>query len=138
MKPTPFDPAADLPPLCFEEPCLRLAAELKEAGLEWKPHVGCFVWDPEGSIVVDSPFPARVYFILNLGRFLQIFGSIEEMKKKLVWLPTWFQARLLCQRLGIQAAPSQRRPAEEDPLDAAEELASFYGSILGALKKSPR
>jgi hypothetical protein len=84
MKSKPFDPKTDLPPIPFEDSCLQLAASLKEAGLEWTPHVGCFVRDPEGRIKVESPFPSRVYFILNLGRFLQIFESIDSMKKELV------------------------------------------------------
>lgn len=138
MRPTPFDPATDLPPVPFEDRCLELARALRDAGLDWRPHVGCFVWDPEGCIDVESPFPARVYFILNLGRFLQIFESIETMKQKLVWLPTWYQARLLCQRMGIAGpTPTGGLSAERVP-SAAEELASVYEAILRSLRSKER
>lgn len=101
MKSTPFDPALDLAPTPFEERHGLLALQLKEAGLQWRPHAGCFVWDREGVIQVPSPFPRQVYFILNLGRFLEIFDNLENLIAKLVWLPTWHQARLLAERLGI-------------------------------------
>ena len=101
MKSTPFDPALDLAPTPFEERHCLLALQLKEAGLRWRPHAGCFVWDREGVIQVPSPFPRQVYFILNLGRFLDIFNTIESLTEKLVWLPTWHQARLLAGLMDI-------------------------------------
>jgi len=67
--------------------------KLKQNGLEWTPHAGCFVWDPDEYITVPSPFPGRIYFILNLNHFIRILGSREEIAQKLVWLPTWHQAR---------------------------------------------
>jgi len=103
MKPTPFDLATDLPPLPFDLRHCQLAAELKRAGLLWTPHVGCFVWDRDRHIEASSPFPHRIYFI-NVGRFLQIFSSLEEVAEKLIWLPTEHQARLLCSRLGVPDA----------------------------------
>jgi hypothetical protein len=108
---------------------------MKKAGLEWTPHVGCFVWDPEGSMPVESPFPERVYFVLNLGRFLQIFESVDAMKQNLVWVPTWFQSRLLCERMGIRVDPAaDRTPGDAEP-GAAEDLAHLYEIILDALRK---
>ena len=92
MKPTPFNPETDLAPIPFTEKHCQAASKLKKAGLLWKPHVGCFVWDPEGYIKVDSPFPERIYFILNLGHFLRLFEATKKMVEKLVWLPTWHQA----------------------------------------------
>ena len=101
MKSSPFDPALDLAPTPFEERHCLLALQLKEAGLRWRPHAGCFVWDREGVIQVPSPFPRQIYFILNLGRFLDIFNTIESLTEKLVWLPTWHQARLLAGLMDI-------------------------------------
>ena len=49
MKPLPFDPHKDLAPIPFEARHVELAKELKRLGLPWAPHVGCFVWDGEGS-----------------------------------------------------------------------------------------
>ena len=96
-----FNPEKDLAPIPFDERVCRLALEMKKKGLKWRPHVGCFVWDPEGIIKVASPFPGNVYFILNLPRFIDIFGSVDRITENLVWLPTWYQARILCHQLGI-------------------------------------
>jgi hypothetical protein len=53
--------------------------EMKQHGLAWRPQVGCFVWDPDEHIKPDLPFPGRIYFILSLKRFIEIFESIEQM-----------------------------------------------------------
>jgi hypothetical protein len=102
MKSIPLKPDTDLSPLPFEPSLCEFAQVLKKRGLPWNPHVGCFVWDPEGTIPVPSPFPNRIYFVLNLNHFLKIFNDIENMKKKLVWIPTWHQCRLIAQNLGIK------------------------------------
>jgi hypothetical protein len=134
MKPTPFNLATDLPPIPFEERHFRRARALKEAGLPWKPHVGCFVWDPEGSISVDSPFPHRVYFILNLGHFLNIFGTLDDMVEKLVWLPTWHQARLLCRKLKVDPKDLPALWSKETTLDPGEALLAIYDLLLKKLQ----
>jgi hypothetical protein len=95
--------------------------------------VGCFVWDPDNHIKATSPFPHRIYFILSLPRFLDIFGSIEAIAEKLVWLPTWHQARLLCRQMGI----SDQAVADiwqSQPLSAGQELRRLYALITDALK----
>ncbi len=130
MKPTPFNPETDLPPISFDEQHRHLATELKEAGLTWKPHVGCFVWDRDGHIEVGSPFPDRIYFILNLGHFLRIFGTIEAVAEKLIWLPTHHQARLLCDRFGVDAKEISAAISSAKPLD---ELLALYRIILNKL-----
>lgn len=125
MKPIPFDPESDKAPIPFHTKILELALELKQAGLTWQPHPGCFVWDPERRIPVASPFPGNVYFVLSIPRFLDIFGSAVAMQLHLVWLPTWHQARLVCRDLGI-----------DDAIDlppAGEDLAALYRLILRAL-----
>ncbi|MHC4639967.1 MAG: hypothetical protein ACYTBV_21130 [Planctomycetota bacterium] len=101
MKPIAFNPENDLAPIPFNKRVCRLAMQMKQLGLPWQTHVGCFVWDPDGFIKADSPFPDQIYFILSLPRFIDIFGTVENIAEKLVWLPTWHQARLLCQKLGL-------------------------------------
>lgn len=101
MKPIPFNPDKDVAPIPFDERLCRLGAALKDKGLQWQPHVGCFVWDPDGFIEAPSPFPNRIYFILSMARFLQILGTVEQMIAKLVWLPTWHQGQILCRKLGL-------------------------------------
>jgi len=134
MKPIPFSPANNHAPIPFNRQLCLLAQELKEAGLSWQPHVGCFVWDPSGHIAVPSPFPERVYFILNLNHFIRIFGSEENIEQKLVWLPTWHQARLILKNLSIDAAEVLKAFETLKALDEDEDLAALYRLILQTLK----
>jgi hypothetical protein len=136
MKPTSFNPETDLPPIPFDLRHCQAAAQLKERGLPWSPHVGCFVWDPDEIIEVTSPFPNRIYFILNLGHFLRIFGSLEEISKKLVWLPTYHQVRFLCDQVGVDQEEVSAVLASADNIRAGEELLVLYKMILSKLEAS--
>ncbi len=129
MQPIVFDPAIDLAPIPFNDELCQLAQRLKTSGLPWNPHVGCFVWDHQHLIKPASPFPNHVYFILSLPRFLDIFGTRQALQDKLVWLPTWHQARLLCQRYGI--VPT----AQPQTTEPREELASLYRRLIAALEE---
>lgn len=129
MQPIPFDPANDLAPIPLDNDTCELAQRLKKTGLPWRPHVGCFVWDHHHVIKPDSPFPNHVYFILSLPRFIEIFGTLEALQEKLVWLPTWYQTQLLCQRYGIDPTTAPRSTAPK------EELKSCYHLLIEALEK---
>lgn len=131
MKPVPFDPASDLPPTPFDQETCSLARQLKDSGLPWRPHAGCFVWDPAQWIKPPSPFPNRVYFILSLPRFVEIFGSPAAIQEKLVWLPTWHQARLLCRRCGAASSTAAAAGSPED------DLRGLYRALLAALGADP-
>ena len=133
MKPTPFNSKTDLPPIPFDLRHCQAAAQLKERGLPWTPHVGCFVWDPDEIMEVTSPFPNRIYFILNLGHFLRIFRSLEEISRKLVWLPTYHQACLLCDQVGVDQEEVSALLASADNIRAGEELLVLYKMILNEL-----
>ena len=135
MKPIPFNSRKDLPPVLFDTETCRLATEIKRLGIPWQPHVGCFVWDPHKHIKAESPFPHRIYFILSLPRFIDLFGSIEAIAEKLVWLPTWHQARLLCQQLGVPGEVVANIWQSQTPLSAGDELQQIYGLLIGALKE---
>lgn len=95
---------------------LSLARELKDGGVDWEPAVGCFVWDPHEMIRSPSPFPLRVYFILNMNRFLKIFKSGEAMKEKLIWLPTSHQLRRLAMQCGIHLEGYRSEAPDTDTL----------------------
>ena len=130
MTPKRFNPETDLAPMPFDERICRRALKMKNSDLEWRPQVGCFVWDPDEFIKPASPFPGRIYFVLSLARFIEIFDRIEQMTRKLVWLPTWHQARLVCRQLGItdEVFEKQRqRCASSQPI---EELLGIYGLIV--------
>ncbi len=116
------------PPIPINDNILESALRLKRLGLPWSPHVGCFVWDREAVISAPSPFPKRVYFILNIRRFTNIFGSEEKMRQQLVWVPTWHQSFQLCRRLGVRHVETERMfdgkrlPSEEEGLMQAYDL----------------
>ena len=134
MKPQHFNPESDLPPMPFDECICRLAQEIKKLGLAWTPHVGCFVWDPDHQLQPDSPFPDRIYFILSLPRFINLLGSEEAIVEKLVWLPTWHQARLLCQRLGIADEDLAKDWQKKGGFPPCEDLADVYLAIINGLQ----
>jgi hypothetical protein len=133
-----FNPDEDLAPTPFDEKICRLALEMKELGLSWRPHVGCFVWDPDQHIKPTSPFPGRVYFILSLKRFLEIFGTMEEITQKLVWVPTWHQARLLCQGMGINNVSWADDQNFDHPSDPIDELLHLYEAIIARLQRAKK
>ncbi len=135
MHATPFNADTDIAPIPFDKRVFNMAAQLKEAGLSWKPHVGCFVWDPEEQIKVPSPFPKRVYFILNLGRFMEILGSVEQITEKLVWIPTWHQARELALKMNIEMR-DVNTIWNNTITGPADELLALYSKLLHTLQKS--
>ena len=135
MKPIPFNPQTDFAPVAFDLQICQLAVEIKRLGIKWQPHVGCFVWDPDAHIQVDSPFPHRIYFILSLPRFVDIFGSLEAMVEKLVWLPTWHQARLLCQRLNVPDRDLAHIWQRQEFFSVGEELRQIYALLINVLRK---
>jgi len=135
MKVQRFNPESDLAPMPFEERICLKALEMKKNNLVWRPHVGCFVWDPDEIIKPDSPFPGRIYFILSLKRFIEIFESVDRIAEKLVWLPTWHQAQLVYRQLaGTDALMDQRQPRGHR-VSCVEELLNIYGLIIDALKE---
>ena len=134
MKPTPFNPETDLAPIPFDMRHCLVAAELKQAGMPWTPHVGCFVWDRDGHIAASCPFPHRIYFILNLGRFQQIFTSIEDVTEKLIWLPTEHQARLLCAQFDVHETAVAAQWSPREPLFPADPLFALYCLLLDTVR----
>ncbi|MBW2471823.1 MAG: hypothetical protein JRE18_07080 [Deltaproteobacteria bacterium] len=134
MKPITFNSQKDLAPVIFDSQTCNLANELKRLGIPWKPHVGCFVWDPDEHIKAESPFPQRIYFILSLPRFIDIFGGIDAIAEKLVWLPTWHQARLLCQQLGVPDSAVANIWQSQTPPSAGDDLRQIYELLIAALK----
>ena len=134
MTPKRFNPETDLAPMPFDERICRRALEMKNSGLKWRPQVGCFVWDPDEFIKPASPFPGRIYFVLSLARFIEIFDTIEQMTRKLVWLPTWHQARLVCRQLGINNEVFEKQRQRCPSSQPVEELLGIYGLIIETLE----
>jgi hypothetical protein len=135
MKSQRFNPEKDLTPMPFDERICRRALEMKQNGLVWRPHVGCFVWDPDENIKPDSPFPGRIYFILSLQRFIDIFETIDQIADKLVWLPTWHQAQLIYQQLVGSETVINNGFSNGRSVSATEALLHIYGLIIDALRE---
>ncbi|MBT8359169.1 MAG: hypothetical protein HKO79_13410 [Desulfobacterales bacterium] len=133
MKPVKFDIKKDLAPIPFDDNVCQLALKMKESGLVWHPHVGCFAWDPNSVITSESPFPNRVYFVLSLPRFVDILGSVGEISEKLVWLPTWHQARLLCQAMDI-TDDQEALPGSDLRCLPGEDITRIYRRIIDRLE----
>lgn len=131
MKSTPFDPKEDLAPIPFTERVCIFAKSLKENGLIWDPHPGCFVWDPTRALKVSSPFPNNIYFVLNVSHFEKLLGNKQTMRRRLVWLPTWYQARQLLQKLNTPPEEIQACYTE----DPEQELLNLYTKILNGLSR---
>lgn len=121
--------------MVFDTQICQMAHSIKRLGIDWRPHVGCFVWDPDNFIEVDSPFPLHIYFILSLPRFINIFGSREAIAEKLVWLPTWHQARLLCNQLNVPDNAVAGLWQGGTSFSTGEELHKIYEVIIDALQK---
>ena len=119
----------ELSPIPFSEALLAAAQRLKQLGVPWSPHAGCFVWDRDAVITSPSPFPLRVYFILNMRRFLNIFGSKEKMQQQLVWIPTWYQAVELCRILDGRPNATGRGCSRERSDSAEDQLLALYRRI---------
>ena len=130
MKLTPFSSNTNFPPIPFDRRHCEMAEALKNNGLSWEPHVGCFVWDRDGLIEASSPFPQRIYFILNIGHFLKRFQTVENMTKQLVWLPTWHQARLLCHKFGVGNKRVASLWHRKEMVELGDELLLLYRVIL--------
>ena len=129
-----FNSEIDLAPMPFDKRiCLR-ALDMKKGGLTWRPHVGCFVWDPDEFIKPDSPFPGRIYFILSLARFIDLFDTVEQIAEKLVWLPTWHQAQLVIRQLGFTDEIIESRRQRSHVSSPPEELLHLYSLIIEALQ----
>jgi hypothetical protein len=130
-----FNPEKYFAPIPFEDRiCLR-ALEMKKNGLAWRPHVGCFVWDPDLTIKPDSPFPGRIYFILSLKRFIEIFETVDRIAEKLVWLPTWHQAQLVYSQLAGTGAASDIKRSNGHTFSTVAEFLHIYGLIIDALEE---
>ena len=87
-------------------------------------------------ITTPSPFPKNIYFILNMKRFLAIFGDVNKMEEHLVWLPTWYQAIQLCRQLNVSNALADRFSKGEPICTPIDELMRLYGLIANKLGTS--
>jgi hypothetical protein len=68
-----------------------------------------------------------------LNHFLKRFPTLESMNQKLVWLPTWHQARQICTSIGIADSSILDVVQDSFRADRNDELLGLYGLILTRL-----
>lgn len=114
---------------CFSDEELELAQLFKAFGLEWTPCPGMYVLDQSDLIECDSPFQGRVFFILDLKHFLRRAGTLEQLKDRVCWLPTWEQARRLLADMGVPPGPIAQRLIDSRALVDGTERLELYRMI---------
>ncbi|GAB5403018.1 MAG: hypothetical protein Aurels2KO_12490 [Aureliella sp.] len=113
----------------FSSEELELAQLFKAFGLDWTPRPGMYVLDQSELIECPSPFQDRVFFILDLKHFLRRSGTIESLKDRVCWLPTWEQARQILSDLGVPAAQIALRLVDSRALIEGTERLELYRMI---------
>lgn len=109
---------------------VRLAHELKAAGLPWHPVPGHYVWDGEELIQPGSPFHDRVYFILDLKHFLRRSKTVERLVESMVWLPTWEQCRDLLDDRNVVSETISAHLHSTNAIANRTERAELYRLLL--------
>ena len=98
-------------------------------------HVGCFAWDPDSWLTESSPLPNRIYFILNLSHFARLLGGLPEISRKLVWLPTWHQSRILCRQYSVPDEEVAAIWSSTEPMGPGDELLRIYQLLLDRVQQ---
>jgi len=135
MHSYPFDETKDYAPTPFDMHHCEMATRLKQAGLRWFVHAGCFAWDPQGYLTDFSVLPNRIYCIINLSIFARALGGIEKIHRKLVWLPTWHQTRLLCREYNVPDEAVAAIWSSAQPMGPGDELIALYEVLLAKLQE---
>lgn len=108
---------------------IQLARQLRDAGLDWTPGVGQFVYDEIGAIDAPSPFQERVYFILDMRHFLRRVETIAGMRAAFFWLPEYAQARDVLATLGVSSQQVRTRLQDAAAVEHRTELLTLYRLI---------
>lgn len=115
---------------------IEAAIELHQLGLPWEPGPGQYVWDQAGLVEQHSPFQDGVYFILDLKHFLRRAGTLETLKRSMVWLPTWHDVRDVLEHLGLDHADVAQAIQNHHALEHKHELLTLYSLIAARLGTS--
>jgi len=117
---------------------IDLAKSLKKAGLDWKPQPGHFVLDDDHVFHHTSPCQPHVFFILDLQHFLRYTGSIDGMKRRLVWLPIWLDAREQLRVLGVSDQEMASYLHDNKAIETGNELEWLLRLWLEKLTAPPK
>ena len=122
----------------FSDYQIALARSFKAGGVPWTPRPGHYVLDPHEIVERESPFQDRVYFVLNLPHFIKLAGGIDSFIQKLIWLPTWDQAREILRQCGMDDAQQQEYLTEKDSINQGSELTDLYDLIAQHFPANPK
>jgi hypothetical protein len=116
---------------------LELAQTLKKQGLSWTPQCGHYVLDQTELIECASPFQEHVYFILDLKHFLRRSGTMEELTRRVCWLPDWHDARDLLRQFGISSQDVAQHLLATNAIESGTERLELYRMIERHLSGEP-
>ncbi len=117
----------------FSDQEIAIAKQLRAHGLEWGPAVGHYVWDESGACAQPSPFQDRIYYILNYDYFMRLIGGVDRFKDVMVWLPTWYDCRVILRSLGVSDVEVAKYLSEADSIAQGREQESLLLMILSVL-----
>ena len=112
------------------------ARQLRDLGLRWEPQPGHYVWDEKKLIKQQSPFQEGVYFILDLKHFLRRSGTLDRLKQSMVWLPTWYDARLILQTMEVDDKRVAKTLQSHSAIEQNQELHILYELIAAQLQST--
>ncbi|MEL7265659.1 MAG: hypothetical protein AAFN70_21510 [Planctomycetota bacterium] len=98
----------------FSKSEIQICRQLRDAGLNWQPVPGHYVFDDDQVLPHTSPFQENVFFVLDLQHFLRYVDSIDAMRQRMFWLPTWEQARRWLANAGISPQQSVDQISADD------------------------
>ena len=107
---------------------INLACRMKDSGLPWEPQVGHYVYDRGKVCQRGSPFQEGVYFILDYLCFCRHVGGAEILRGKMVWLPTWYDCRMLLKQGGV--ADAEVVAIASGGIPSGVELTHLYQKII--------
>ena len=112
----------------FSDSQVQLACRMKDAGLYWRPQVGHYVFDRGKVCKRGSPFQEGVYFILDYPCFCRHVGGADILEREMVWLPTWYDCRMLLRSGGV--VDQELMAILSDSIASGTELTELYRKIL--------
>jgi hypothetical protein len=121
--------------MIFSQRQIELARELKAFGLCWTPATGHYVYDEEDRIQETSVFQQGVYLFLDDDDFTDHFGSIEQLKDSLIWLPSWTDAREVLRSMGVHDEDVELELVRRSAIAKGTELLTLYEMIAQELSE---
>ena len=115
---------------------IELACRMKDSGLPWEPQVGHYVYDRSKVCQRGSPFQEGVYFILDYPCFCRHVGGADTLEREMVWLPTWYDCRMLLKQGGV--ADAEVVAVASAGIPAGAELTHLYEKMIATAAIIPK